>query len=49
MKQPMSFDGLKSTEDGKTEDKAGIPQAELDLGELWIQGYYMAFDFRLYF
>ena len=49
VKQPMSFDGLKSTEDGKTEDKAGIPQAELDLGELWIQGYYMAFDFRLYF
>lgn len=49
VKQPFSIDAIKSDEGGETEDKAGIPQAELDLGELWLQGYYMAFDFRLYF
>ena len=49
VKQPFAIDAIKSEENGKTDDKPGIPQAELDLGELWIQGYYMAFDFRLYF
>lgn len=49
VKQPFSIDAIESDENGKTKDKAGIPQAQMDLGELWLQGYYMAFDFRLYF
>jgi hypothetical protein len=48
IKQPVDLSDLPVSGSSAGEGLDAMPQASPDLGELWLQGFYMAFDFRFY-